>query len=136
MYEQAQALQPLAQRATQAFQSKYGLDDAAIAEIHRKAQANEALLQQAYQTTGDAAQAYYSAFETILWADPTLRQRAIEHEAATTVAAQQDINNRKARAGSLAGSGGSVPRQSTPPSTPQDRNAAIVAELRAAMQQR
>ncbi len=132
-YENAQRLRPHAERATQAFQQKYELSDADIAVIHAKAQANEAIIDAAYAQTQNEAQAYYSAFETILWADPELRQRAIEASTRSTLDAQNAVNAKRARAGSLAGSGGSIPRTAPVANTPADRQSAIVDELRAAM---
>lgn len=71
-------------------------------------------------------------FATTAWTDPTIRARLIAAETAPAVADANEIRHRAAQLGSLGGSGGSVPVQSTPAS-PADRNKAMVDEIRAAM---
>lgn len=86
---------------------------------------------------------FVAALEAAYWATPEFRSRAIQSAASEAAeqarvaaeqqAATQQREARKSRAGALAGNGSSLTRQVAPPSTKQERRAAMVDRFAQAM---
>jgi hypothetical protein len=132
---QAATLKPYGDAAINQFKSTYQLPDADMAVLIQKTQQANDLLQRTFAASpADPTAAYYSAFEQVAFADPALRQRIVDQQASRQLAADRATQQARARAGSLAGSAGSVPRADTPlptsPSGQPDYRAGMVAELR------
>lgn len=132
----AQYYAPFAERAAGDIAEQFGLTEADMLSARQKLVGAPELLERiATQTGGDPYATYKAAFETVVWTDPQLRERAVQQQAAAAQQQQQQIAQQKAKAGALAGSGGTVPRSPSTPTTQVDRQRAIVDELRSSMQQ-
>lgn len=81
---------------------------------------------------GDIHAGIMDGLTTTAWTSPDIRTRLVAAETAPAVTDAREIQERKAKLGSLGGSGGSVPVQSQPASA-QDKHKAMVAEITAAM---
>ncbi len=87
---------------------------------------------------GDVGKAYSAAMETMMYADPTLRQQLFQAQHDAMLEQQAGIKNRRDRAaGASAAGGGSAPRSTPAPDprnmTPQQKNDAMIAEVAAGM---
>ena len=90
------------------------------------------------QHNGDVTAAYQDALTTAMYSDPTYRDRVIQSQVDQFATSQADLQERKANAASLSGSGGSIPRLSQPAPaemTPDQRRAAMARFVAEAQQQ-
>lgn len=132
--QQAVALRPHAERATADFAAQYQLAPTDMELITTKLASAPDLLERIHaQTAGDAYRTYLTAFETVAWTDPTMRERLIATRAVASQAQQDDLAAKRARASSISGSGGSTPRATPATSTPDERRRGMLDDIRAAM---
>jgi hypothetical protein len=120
------------QHGAQQFAAEYKLEPAEMERLEQAIVQYQSLTGH-IRYTGDYAAGMRSALEQAYWADPELRSRALNaqivEQAAKDAETRQQTSAKKRKAGSLSGSGGSVPRTAPVPSTPQDKRAAMVAEI-------
>lgn len=84
---------------------------------------------------GNHSQAMKAALESAYWSTPQFRDAAIQAAISEHVTETRDVETKKARASSLNPSAGNVPRTSPPPSSQDERDRGMVADIAAAMQQ-
>jgi len=125
---QMKTAQAVITQATEQFQTKYDLDDDTLEKVLQTT-ARLQILPGLAENSQDSIAAAAEAFETAYWATPELRQREIDRR---VQAADEDAKRRR-KASALNGSSGSIPR--TNPDTDGDSRAAMVADLRAAMEE-
>lgn len=120
-------------QAHEEFKAKYShLSPADLAAVEQRAIQMQTMPNYMRQM-GHAGQAFTAAMETAMWSDPNIRNQAIQAQAAEQLALSQRVETRRQAAGSLSNSNGSVSR--TPPAqdpktmTPEQRNAAMIAEV-------
>lgn len=115
--EQATILRSAVTEGTKAFQSKYNLEEAeAIALTHQVA-TMQILPSYATRYPGQPAAAMNAALEAVYWTTPQYQQREVERRLAAERAAQTSTDTKTAKASSLTGGGGSVPRTEPPAQT-------------------
>jgi hypothetical protein len=142
-----QSILPIEQRTFQTEQQRVMAEvDAVVTEFATSRQLSDdertALVGRALQSgmvpalnqrLNNPAESVRQALDYHYWTDETLRNRATAAQAQATadsiVAARAEQVRKEQQMTALAGSGGSAPRQTLPPSTPQQRREAIVAEL-------
>ncbi len=90
--------------------------------------ANSNMLPVFAQQESSWSDAVYKGLETMYWATPEYREREMSRK----IGIDRDAKRRQRKASSLGGSSGSVPRNRKP-STPDETRAAMVADIRAAM---
>jgi hypothetical protein len=121
--------------AHSSFQSKYGLADDAMQALEA-AIAEAQILPGLTNRTGSLEAGMNTALEMMFWTTPTYRDpyvRSRNTSEQVEQAEEQAANVRKQHLTALSGSGGSVPRREPVPSNPEDRHAAMVSEIAAAM---
>lgn len=84
---------------------------------------------------GNHTQAMKAALESAYWSTPAFRDRAIQAAISEHVTETRDVEAKKARAAGLNPSTGNVPRTSPPPTSQEERDRGMVADIAAAMQQ-
>lgn len=127
--EQRVQMQNAISDGTARFRDQYGLDDEQIRNLTAMV-ANGNVLGALVQQQGANADSVFSAFETAYWSTPEYREREVFRRMATDRQAKQ----RQRKAAALGGSSGSVPRTKDPKS-PEERRAAMVADIRQAMEE-
>jgi len=122
-------------RAHVDFQTKYGLDDAAMNALESSI-AQGQILPGLAQRHGNLEAGMNAALEMMFWTTPAYRDR-YEQQRITSQQAEHATEDaatlRKQQLTALSGSGGSAPRREPVPSTPEDRHAAMTQEIAAAM---
>lgn len=86
-----------------------------------------------YSQHGDGDKAMQAAMAQMYWVTPEFRSRELQRQQAREAAEDADVSQRARKAGALAGGSATVTREQTPPQTPQDRRAAMVAEIAGAL---
>lgn len=129
----AATTESLVNRGVASFQKQYNLSDAEVAEIRQAAARLEilpALMAPLDPITGQARKvdplaAIETSLETAMYAIPSFRERAFKLQ----LEQKQAEDTRKRNLSKLGGSSGSVPRTTPVPTTPQERQKAMIAEL-------
>lgn len=135
--QEAQAQRAALQRGIESgfeeFRQSYShLSNEDLGRLYLRVQ-NEGTLVGHYQSTGDGREAMRRALEQTYWADPTYRQAEIDRRVQEAQEQVMADMRRQAKAGSLSPSGASAPRETPPPRTRDERDAALVAGLAEAM---
>jgi hypothetical protein len=107
------------------FKTAHSLDDTAMAKVYDAAQAYAPSLTEFSRQGVPLHDALERVFSAAYWSMPEMR----EAELARQVETQKADQARKAKAGSLSGSSGSVPRSSTPPMNETQRRDAMIREI-------
>lgn len=115
-------------RGSETIKSKYGLTDEEVAELHVAAAALNVLPGLAQQR-GDMTSAVEETLDIAYWSTPKFRDQAV----AKYSQQQNEAQKRQAKASSLSGGSGSVPRAPKSPSTSEDRKLGMVSAIREAM---
>lgn len=121
--------------AHSSFQTKYGLTDEAMQSLEASI-AEGQILPGLANRHGSLEAGMNAALEMIFWTTPTYRDPYVQSRVTSQQAEQhteQTATTRKQQLTALSGSGGSVPRREPVPTTPEDRHAAMVNEIAAAM---
>jgi hypothetical protein len=117
------------------FQTRYDLPDEAMQTLEASI-AEGQILPGLAQRHGSLQAGMNAALEMMFWTTPTYREPYVQSRVASQQAEQHQDDTatlRKQHLTALSGSGGSVPRREPVPSTPEDRHAAMVAEIAAGM---
>lgn len=116
----------------QAFAEKYDLEPDAVEALTQSVAAAQVLPAFAARHPGNPGAAFAEALEYQLWNTQSYRdaefQKLVDQKVQETLQANAEANKRTAKAGSLSGSSGSVPRSDVP-KTPGDKQKAMVAEI-------
>lgn len=83
--------------------------------------------------SGNVETAVQEAYDLMYWQVDSLRQRALDAQTIAYIERETEARRTRRKATSLTSGGGSAPRTQPTPQTRADREAAMVAEVRAAM---
>lgn len=124
-------------QAAQQFRDDYSLPDDQV-QLVSQAVVDAGIFPSLLQrNNGDASKATRAALEMMFWTTPTFRdpymQSKTQNDLVTLSQEHQATLDRQRKQTALSGSGGSVPRSSTTPSTTTERQAAMVEAIRADM---
>lgn len=127
-----------AEDAKSAFAEKYALSPEQTAALE-KATAESGFIAAYSQRTQNPREVFDQALEATFWATPAFREAQVSAAAQRAAAEAQDLaqqqaaasqrQERKGRAGALAGGSSTITRQLAPPQTKQERRDAMVAHL-------
>ena len=111
------------------FRDKWGLSVEETSQLEEQV-VRMGIFPQMVQQADSYAEATENAFEIAFWNHPELRQRATQFFAAEQSDVAREKEARKTRAGAVSASGGTMPRTEPEPSTYDQRQKAMISELK------
>jgi hypothetical protein len=118
--------QAATERARTDFKSRYNLTEEQTNQYYNNAQLWGASAQSLLASGRDAQTALNMILDATAWSDPDFRNSQIQAEAQR----QLEDQDRKAKAGSLSGTSGSMPRTAPAPANESERRDAIITAIR------